>query len=281
MEYRLLATSGVLFAAVGLAAPTSAAVVNSFAPFTPTPTAGVWFESGVLGTGTASVVSLAGEGGNLENNQPLPVGAARLTTGFDNGDKAEVAVVDAYGNARALFSDSFSLDYSYYKQDVGNAFAAPSIKLTLRSAVCNSGDCFGTLIYEPSWNQSGSEGSSTAVPTDDWESVSITADSGLFWWNGGFGQTNSSGGPPLKTLTDWMAAFDSDFDSADLLALSMGVGTYNQGQDTYFDDVSISGNGYSASYDFEPAADVPVPSTLLLVAIGALAGVSARRRPAR
>ena len=121
-----------------------------------------------------------------------------------------------------------------------------------------------------------------AVPTGDWESVAITADSGLFWWNGGFGQANSGGGPPLKTLTDWMTAFNIDFDDAELVGLSMGVGTYNQGQDTYFDDVSMSsGTGYSASYNFEPTVDVPVPSTLLLVGIGVLAGVSRTRKHSR
>lgn len=281
MDYRLFAPAGALFVAVSFAAPTDAAVVNSFAPYTITPTPGVWFESDMRGTGQASIVDLTGQGGNLENNQPLPIGAARLTTGFDNADKAEVAVVDSYGNASALFSNSFSLNYSYYKEDVGNPNAAPSIKLSILNTGCAQGDdCFGTLIYEPYWNQPGSEGSSALVPTDDWESVAITADSGLFWWNGGFGQANSFGGPPLKTLTDWMAAFNSDFSGADLVALSMGVGTYNQGQDVYFDDVSISGNGYAASYDFEPV-DVPVPSTLLLVALGAFAGVSSRKRRVR
>lgn len=284
MDYRSVAISSLLVLGVGLSTSASATVVDSFAPFTSTPTAGVWYENDVRNGGQASIESLAGQVGNLENNQPLPIGAARLTTGANNNDKAEVGVVDAYGNAQALFSDSFGLNYSYYKQDVGNAFAAPSIKLTLLNSVsCSVGaDCYGTLVYEPNWNQAGSEGSSVASPTDDWELVAITADSGLFWWTGGFGQPNTAGGPPLKSLTDWMTAFNIDFGGADLVAVSMGVGTYNQDQDTYFDDVIISSaSGYSASYDFEPAAEVPVPSTFLLVAIGVLAGASPTRKGTR
>lgn len=276
MEYRSVAISSLLLLGVGLSTSANAVNVDSFAPFTVIPPAGVWYENDVRGGGQASVVSLAGQGGNLENNQPLPIGAARLTTGASNDDKAEVGVSDAYGNARTLFEDAFGLNYSYFKEDVGNAFAAPSIKLTLFSSTCNSGDCFGTLVYEPTWNQS-SPGTSQLVPTGDWESVAITADSGLFWWTGGFGKPNTAGGPPLNTLTDWMTAFDGDFETANLVGLSMGVGTYNQSQDTYFDDVRISSaTGYSASYNFEPAV-VPLPAAAWLFG-SALLGLAAVKR---
>ena len=63
--------------------------VTSFAPFTFTPSAGVWFENDVRIGGTASTVDLTGFPGDLENNQPLPVGAAKLTTDFTNLAKAE------------------------------------------------------------------------------------------------------------------------------------------------------------------------------------------------
>ena len=95
------------------------------------------------------------------------------------------------------------------------------------------------LVYEPTWNQPGSEGASVIVPADDWATVSITPDSGLFSQTGGFGQTNSAGGPPLKTLLDWSTTFDSQFLNAELVTVSVGVGTYNQGQTGYFDDVTI------------------------------------------
>jgi hypothetical protein len=265
-----------VFASVLVALDASATTVTSFAPFTATPTDGVWYESDIRGGGTASIVNLGGAGGNLQNNLPLGIGAALLTTGSSNGDKAQVAVTDAYGNARNAMTDlTLSLDYSFYKSSAGdlNAYAAPAIKLTLSnpSAV---GDGHGTLTYEYYWQTY--PGSLDTAPTDEWTSASITATSGLFWWDSGFGHPNSAGGPPLRTLSEWSAVFDSDFDDAEIVALSVGVGTYNQGQTGYVDDISLSYTGYSASYNFEP---IPEASTGLLLVLGlAGLGFQGRRR---
>lgn len=264
-----------------LAGPAAAITVSAFAPYTPTPTAKVWYENDVRFDGTASIVDLTGQGGNLESNQPLPIGAALLTTGASNTDKAEVGVTDSYGLAPSMFNDStLSLQYEYYKDSTndGNAFAAPSIKLTLYNPGCGVGvDCFGTLVYEPTWNQPANPAASLAVPTDDWISVSITEDSGLFWWTGGFGQPNTAGGPPLKTLSGWAAVFNGDFAGASVVLLSMGVGTYNLSQTGYFDDVRLSYTGFSEAYDFEP---IPEPGTLLLVGTGLVGLQLASRRRA-
>ncbi len=234
---------------------------------------GQWFKSDIRQDGTASTVDLTGAGGDLENNQPLPIGAALLTTGFDDGDKAEVAVANEFGTISSIL-DNIELAYSYHKANVpgGNAFAAPSLKLAVFGS--HPDDGFVTLIYEPTWNQPGNEGSSTAVPTDQWTDVSIDADTGLFWQTGGFGQSNSFGGPPLKTLSDWSTTFDSQFLDAELVAISMGVGTFNQGQEGYFDDVQIAGTDADAKYNFEP---IPTP-TAALAGLGLLGGMALRRR---
>jgi len=260
-----------------LAAPAAAqTVVTEFAPDTNTDPK-VWFLSDVREDGEATTVDLTGTGGDLENNQPAPVGAARLTTTSNNADKAEVGVLDSYGTVADIFA-TLTITYSYHKaSNAGqNAFAAPSLKLAMFDADCDDpgsgSDCFGTLVYEPTWNQPGFEGSSVAVPTDTWTTVTIDEDNGLFWWTGGFGEPNTAGGPPLRTLDEWrteFAANTTDFETAELILVSIGVGTFNQDQIGYFDDVTIAHSGtsgFSETYDFEPP---PPEFTGTNVAVGA------------
>jgi hypothetical protein len=249
--------------ALSVSAASAQEVVTSFAPAGTTDT-GVWFENDVRPGGTAGTEDLTGLVGDLENNQPLPIGAAKLTTDLTNAAKAEVGVFNGYGMPQDILS-SLEIHYAYHKaSNAGqNLSAAPSIKLTFFNPVCDETapiDCFGTLVYEPTWNQPGFEGSSAAVPLDAWTSVAIDDDSGLFWWTGGFGLPNSAGGPPLMNLADWTNAFSADFADSDLIQVSIGVGSFNQGQIGYFDDVQIThgfDGGFDAWYDFEPAVGPP------------------------
>ena len=237
--------------------------VTAFAPSTNT-TPGVWFENDVRTGGTASVADLTGLGGDLESNQPLLIGAALLTTDFTTAAKAEVGVLNSYGKPDDIFS-TLSIMYSYHKAtNAGQSLAAaPSLKLTFFNSMCDdpvsAGDCFATLVYEPTWNGPGSTSASpgsTNPATDTWTTVTIDENTGLFWTTGGFGFGNSFGGPPIKTLAEWRTALSSDFGDAILFRVSIGVGSFNIGQIGYFDDVNIShafGGGFNESYDFNPA----------------------------
>ncbi|MEM9346551.1 MAG: PEP-CTERM sorting domain-containing protein [Planctomycetota bacterium] len=247
------------------------------------PTGGDWYVSLLAGGGTASIVDVDGEIGNLGTAQPLPGGVVQLTTGFDNADRAEIAFDGDFGAASSLLT-SMTLGYDYYKQNVvgGNAAAAPTIKITLQTSG-GTGDNFGQLIFEPNWNQPG--GGSQNPPTDAWQSVLIDANTGGgddpstggWWWTGGFEIGSSGGGTPIKSLSEWAADFEAadpvDFSNARVTSVSIGVGTFNQGQIGYFDNVSIQNTLLDATYDFQ----IPEPTSLALLTIGGLTMLRRRR----
>lgn len=101
-----------------------------------------------------------------------------------------------------------------------------------------------------------------------------------------FGIGSSAGGPPLRTLSEWLTAFNgadaNGFSESSLVGVSVGMGTYNKNEIGLFDDVSISGTSADATYDFQVAAPIPLPAAgwLLLSALGGLGLVARRRRKA-
>ena len=255
----LVAVGGCLVALLStdarLTASIPVTVVQSFAPFSPTPATGVWFESDVRTGGTASVAQLFGVGGNLELFQPLPTGAGRLTTDATNVAKAEVSVANNFGTLNSIVN-TLGVAYSWHKATSAgqNLNAAPAIKLTFYNPVCDDtpgSDCFATLVYEPYTNGFGN------FPTTDvWQRSELSATTGYWWTTGGFGHPHGFGGcstTPCPTLAGWLATSTPDFGEATLVQVSVGVGSFNPGQNGYFDDVRITGTSADASYNFEPA----------------------------
>lgn len=279
-------SAAFLLAGSAYAAPL---IVSSFlpGPVPPVPAANQWYISAQAGAGTAGVVNLKGVGGNLENNQPLPTGAALLTTGFSNADRAEVGTFQDFGLASSLLN-TLSLSYKHFNQAQAgqNIFAAPALKLSI-FAPGGSGDNFGQLVYEPYFNNGVA-----AVPRGDWLTENITpttgqgADgSGGWWWTGGFEIPSGAGGPPVRSLAEWAAAFagaDPDFANARVTGISLGVGTYNLGQIGYFDEVAYTLNGVTTTYDFDFEV-IPEPSSLLVMVglLAAAGGVVGSRRRGR
>ena len=148
--------------------------------------------------------------------------------------------------------------------NTGEAEAAPSLKLSFFNPAYDAvpgNDGFMTLIFEPYWNQPGHENTSTPPPTGDWSTYTVNLDNGLLWSNGGFGTSNSAGGggPSNKTLSEWESTLDPAFLDAHLVALTIGVGTYNLGQVGYFDKVVLSGTTADNTYDFRQSP-FPPPS---------------------
>ena len=274
-----------------------AVVVNTLAtpPVQPNQT---WYASPITGPtpGTATIVNLTGTGGNLEFSQPAGVGAARLTTGPDNDDRAGATLQGNFGNASLVLND-IDLEYWFHKVLVpgGNAAAAPAIKLTLFNPTGTGvngaiDDSFGQLIWEPANQGAGNP------PTGLWQQVVIdensgsgTTASGGWWWSGGFGFASSGAGSPFHSLAEWDANFSSGTDSADwagafVTEVQFGIGSFNPSTDVYFDDVLVMINDpsvfFNETYNFEPILPpppAPEPSTMLLAACGIL-GLMYRRR---
>ncbi len=254
---------------------------------------GVWYATTADG-GTASVVSLAGTGGNLENNQPLPIGAAKLTTAYNsNASRADALVTGNFGDA-SEFLRTASLTYSYYKEQVASApgdvpgsnqFAAPALRLLIDATGgvfdgANPTRNWGYLVYEPYWNQG------TGLPVEGaWDTEFIDQTNGFWWWTGGFNLPNGAGGPPLDTLAGWLAALSTDVDFADAIiaGIGVGVGSYNAGQIGYFDNVSYTFNNATTTWDFEVQADgvVPEPMTIAVWSVLGLCGSAVAWRAKR
>jgi hypothetical protein len=246
--------------------------------------ANTWY-SAVTSGGTAAIVNLAGVGGNLENNQPLPTHAAQLTTSFSDPASANIATYQNFGSAGYALSNA-SMAYSYFNQAQAgqNVFAAPSLKLTV-FALGGTGDNFGQLIYEPYWNNGVQ-----AVTRGDWITENITANtgsggdnSGGWWWSGGFNIPSGAGGPPLRSLAEWAAAFaaadPTDFANAHIIGIGIGVGTFNQGQIGYVDNVQYRlPDVMDVTYNFEVVNEVPEPASLALWSIVGTAGLALWRR---
>lgn len=210
------------------------------------------------GGATSELVSLVGEGGNLENNAPLPNGALKLTTGLSNNDRAEVGLAGDFGLVSDILTSTTTFSYDYFRTNVdgGNTFAAPALKLGFFNGGCAQGaDCFFQLIYEPYQTPN------SALVDGDWTSVDIDFANGSFWTTGGFGIANGAGGPPLYTIEELLDTANGDFAGATLFSIAFGLGTFNQGVTGYVDNFSYTLGQYTASFDFE-AAEVSAPSVI-------------------
>lgn len=279
---------GVFFATAAVlpvlfAMPAHAATVSSIATSIANDT---WFDGATQADGTVEIVDLAGEGGSLENDQPLPTGALKLTTGTNNDDRAEAAYVNTTTGLMSVsdFLADGSLRYSYYKQSAGdlNAFAAPAMKLSIfdDNISSNTNDGFAQFIYEPNWNIVKTQ--TQTVPKDQWITATISGNTGFLWHTGIYGDPNLGGdGSDGFTLSEWNDKFKGDLNDALITGIAIGVGTFNQGQTGFVDNVSLfNGSLEVVSADFETPAPIPLPAAgwMLLAGLGGLGMIGRRKR---
>ncbi len=229
-----------------------------------------WVETKQAGAGAGAVVSLVGQGGNLENNAPVGTGAAKLTTGSDTGDRYEVGIGGNFGSV-GDFLNGGSLSYDYYRgTSPSNNAAAPSIKLTISDGNTSHVDGYATFVYEPYWNIN--HPAAVNPPSDTWTNVNITGSSGTFWHTAIYGEGSQAGSGNLgKSLTDWNSYFNFDLSDALIIGISIGIGTYNTDVTSYFDNVLFkNGAGLDLAYDFEVSV-VPLPAAFPLYGAGVAA----------
>ncbi|EAQ01237.1 hypothetical protein OB2597_04515 [Pseudooceanicola batsensis HTCC2597] len=240
-----------------------------------------WDKGPTNANGTAEIVDLTGEGGALENNAPQPTGAVKLTTDATNAGRAEVSLEGNFGLVSDLLNGGLTVQYSWY-DTAGTPVAAPSLKLAFDNPTYDAGagnDGYGQLIFEPYWQ--GPTNASITPTQGDWVTETINLNSGKFWNSGMFGVASSAGGPPNQTITEWAALSDPAFLDANLVGISVGLGSYNPSETGYVDDIRISGTLLDGNYDFEattPAIPLPASLPLLLAGSLALGGLRMRRR---
>ena len=228
-----------------------------------------WNGSATTSGGTYEIVDLAGAGGDLETAVPLGTGAIKLTTDATTSAKAEIGTFEDFGTTSSLFDADFELSYSWYSTDDGTV-AAPAIKLAFINPDY-AGDGYGQLIYEPYWQVAGSP------VKDQWVTSTIDVDNGLFWSTEMFNFPNGGGGPPLRTLSEWLAEGDAGFGASSLFGVSVGLGSNNPNEIGYVDNVSIKGTMRDATYDFERVVTpVPTPASRVICTPVMFSSTSAR-----
>lgn len=266
MKKIFLATTGAICLAFGANAATVTATDGSQG----------WYENDTRPGGTAEIVNVSGAGGNLEANAPAGTGVVKLTTDATNAAKAEIGISQNFGSVSDVINKDFQLSYTWY-DTTGTSVAAPSVKLEFLNTGY-AGDGYGQLVFEP--YAQGANSTTYITPTQgDWVTTTIDLNQGRAWNTGMFGVGSSLAGPPNHTLDDWLSTFDAGFGGASLIGVSVGIGSYNPSEVGYFDNISLSINGTTTTWDFETMSAVPLPASLPLLLAGmAGLGMMGRRR---
>ena len=216
--------SGYVLAAfaVVLAIGAGTAVAASTVVVTPANTQG-WTTADTRPGGSVGYVTDA--------TAPAGIGALQLTTDSTNAAKTQYMHA-----ADTPLTSVGALSYATKQNSASFAQGDPSYQLAVN--LTGSGG-FTTLVYEPYWNGTVTQGSWQTWDVGQgrfWSSKTVTCSNGTI--------AAGAGGPPLYTLADVAAACPG----AVVVGVGVDVGTYNPSYDVETDLVAFAGT----TYDFEP-----------------------------
>jgi hypothetical protein len=205
---------------------------------------------------------------------PLGIGSVNLATGDGATGGDGSAQFDNTGYAGVLLSSITALSYSTYVTE-NNGQQLPYLNLVL-----SNGD---KLYFEPPY-QTPSTGN-PALPNQG-----ATALNTWQTWNaftGGWYSDNGPGTPGTGVVS--LAAYELAHPGVTIenqgsalagIRLNVGFGDPTDQFNGYVDNFTIGINGSNTTYNFEPAAAVPEPSTLAIAGLGVLGflGYGLKRR---
>lgn len=260
--------------------------------------------NGTVGAGVATTVDLAGTpvGGNgrITTVDGPSGGPNRASANFafeqwqqrNVGGGGSVGITDQYartgngsitflGTATSPTSGSYKADLEYYfttsvalaavtklgfdwLRDSAST-AGDGFHPTLRLVLTNGTGGFGNLVYERTYN-----GLPGAVPVDQWTTENIVG--AKLWASGTLPDAFNNYD---RTLSDWDALLD---DTWKVVGLSAGIGSGWAGTSFAGAMDNITFNDTTWNFEVAPGAVVPLPGSLALLGIGALAFVVRRRR---
>lgn len=201
-----------------------------------------WSASNTSG-GASSYVS--------DTTAPYGNGALQMTT--PSGNNASKAIRTKALSPNVNLSDIAELSYWTKQVTANNPTQTISLQLTVNGLTGTSSST--TLVFEPYWNVAGHAGTSQNLPNGVWQQWNVK--NSVFWSTKTYataGLVNGAGGPPFYTLAQVIA----NNPNAKVTSIIVNIGTYNPGNVSLTDGVSLNG----VVYDFEPAIVAPLAPTI-------------------
>lgn len=176
-------------------------------------------------------------------------GAALFVEDDDRGTVLELTTIDDVDSRVRWINNSLDVDLSTltgisYDSKQVSAFDAVNGNATMRLFVDLDGDVntadVEEITFEPYYNIFAHNSlNAPAIVTGIWQTWAATLAEGKFWGNGGFLGTTPSGGAYATNVT-LQQVLDA-YPSAKIVAISLGMGTYNKDQVVLVDDLLING----------------------------------------